>query len=178
MKTSKLFAVGLALAAMGSAATAQTAQAAQCLSEAEISGLVVYAMPSVISAGQTTCAKQLPANGFMATGGAKMAQRYAARGDASWPMAKAAFFKIGKLKPKDTAMFAQLPDEAVRPLFDALVEQMVAQEIKPGSCRNIERLVQVLDMLSPEQAGTLSGVIAALALGDDKDVKICPARNS
>ena len=161
-----------------STTTAAQAQAASCLTEKEVSGLVVYAMPSVIDATQTSCSNQLTGRGFLASGGTKMAQRYAARSDATWPQAKSAFFKLGKLKPKDTQMFAQLPDEAVRPLLDALIVQMVAQEIKPGSCRNIERLVQALDMLEPEQAGTLTGVIASLALTGDKEVQMCPERQS
>ncbi len=169
----------LAIVALASASTAGAqAPVAPCLTEQEVSGLVVYAMPSVIDATQTTCSSQLSGRGFLATGGSGMADRYAAKGDATWPEAKSAFFKLGKLKPKDTQLFAQLPDEAVRPLLDALIVQMVSQEIKPGSCRNIERLVQVLDMLEPDQAGALSGVIASLALTGDKEVKMCPAKPS
>jgi hypothetical protein len=179
MKRNSTFGALLALAALAAPVGAQAAEAkAACMTEEEISSLAIYAVPSLISAAQTSCIGRLPARGFLSSGGTAMAQRYAARREAVWPKARSALFKFGSTRDKDIAMFANLPDEAIRPLMDALIEQEVASEIKPGSCRNIERMAEVLAMLEPEAAGALTGVIAALALGDEEKPRICPARTS
>jgi len=167
----------LALAALAAPVGAQAAEAnATCLTEAEISALAVYSVPNLIGAAQVSCAPLLSSKGFLATGGTAMAQRYAARQELVWPKARTALFKFGGTKDKDLAMFASLPDDAIRPLMDALIEQMAAEEIKPGSCRDIERLAEVLDLLDPETTGALTGVIVSLALGAKQKPRICPAR--
>lgn len=177
MKRDSMFGAGLALLALAASTGAQAAEAgAPCLTEEEISALAIYAMPGLIGATQTSCTAQLSPNGFMATGGTAMAQRYAAKGDAVWPRAKSALFKFaGDLKDKDLATVASLPDEAIRPLMDALIEQKVAEEIHPNSCKDIERLARVVDVLDPETTGALTGVIVSLALGGKEKPKVCPA---
>ena len=72
------------------------------------------------------------------------------------------------------ATLADLPDEAVRPLIDALIQQKVAEAIKPGSCSDIERLAEVLALLETDEVGALSGVIASMAL-KDKNPQVCSA---
>jgi hypothetical protein len=80
-------------------AQGQIAHAADnCLTEAEVGGLVGYALPSVINGTMKACKPHLSANGFFATRGATFAGQYAARKDANWPIAKNAFLKLGSTK--------------------------------------------------------------------------------
>lgn len=174
MRMRTTFAAALALTSLSTPVMAQVAAStASCITEAEVSALVVYAMPSLIASLSPSCSAHLSSEGFIATGGAALADRYATRSEAVWPTARSAITKFAGSKSTDIAMFANLPDNAIRPLADALIEQMVAAEIKPDSCRDIERFAKVLSVLEPEETGALAAVVVALAVGQDNDVPVC-----
>ncbi|WP_305096001.1 hypothetical protein [Croceibacterium aestuarii] len=165
----------LASLALATSAGAQTVAVTPCVSESEVSAMVRYAMPQAIAASRVRCSQSLASNGFFATRGDKLASRYAVEKDATWPGAKSALLKIaGGSKDKDIAALADLPDEAIRPLVDALIQQKLAESIKPGSCSSIERVAEAISPLDPSELGDLAGVIAVLALKDEKPLA-CPA---
>ena len=60
-------------------------------------------------------------------------------------------------------MFATLPDNAVRPLVDALIRQETAARVTPQSCSYIERMAEALAPLEPAQAGRILGVLFDIA---------------
>ena len=70
-------------------------------------------------------------------------------------------------------MIAALPESSLRPFVDGLVGQMIAGEIKPDSCDKIERGMELLSPLPPEN---IAGLLAFVAeLSDIKNPEICPA---
>lgn len=178
MKRGKVFGAGMALLAMGLSIGARAADdRGTCLTEAELSALTVYVMPQAVAAVQASCKGQLSPQGFVATGGAAMVQRYAAKSDQAWPLAKSAFVKFaGGSANKDAKEFVSLPDSGMRPFLDAFFQQKIAEEVHPKSCQDIERLAQVVDRIDPDTTGALVGVIAALALGKKDNPKICANR--
>lgn len=178
MKSCFALGAGLALTALAAPVAAQVADAnADCISEEEVGALAIYAMPRLIAAARQSCSNHLSASGFLATGGDTMAQRYAAEGSLTWPQARIALLKLGGAKgSEDLKVLTDLPDEAVRPLMDALIEQKVAEEVKPGSCTDIERLANALAPLEPAEVGTLVGVIVGMTVDDKPEV--CPVRES
>jgi hypothetical protein len=135
----------------------------------EASALAVYAMPGFIAAARQACASELSPNGFLALQGAGLAQRYAAEQNAAWPAARSVLLRIAGAKAPDQAKtFATLPDDAIRPLADALIQQEVAAKIHPHSCRKIERLAEAISPLSPRDAGRILGVLFDIASTADK----------
>lgn len=180
MRQTNLFSVSLGILALASSAGAQAAEAkADCISEQEISAIVVYVMPQLVAAAQKGCAGELSPTGFFATGGAAMSQRYAETADAAWPLARSAFIKFGGgSKDREMREMVTLPDAALRPLLDAVLEQKVAEEIKPKSCHDIERLAEVVNAIEPGTTGALIGVVAALAIGDKDKPRVCEAVRS
>lgn len=177
MRRANFFSVGVGMLTLAASAGAQAADSqANCLSEEEIAAIVVYAMPQLIVAAQTGCKAQLSPQGFIATGGAAMGQRYTERADATWPLAKSAIVKFGGGgKAKDMGEMLKLPDSAMRPFLDGMIQQKVAEEIKPGSCRDIEHLAEVVSQIEPGTTGALIGAIAAMALKDKDKPKVCAA---
>lgn len=172
-----LVGASLGILAMLTSVGAQAAEVeTNCLSEEEISAMVVYVMPQAIAAAQMSCKTELAPDSFIITRGTVMAQRYAERADAMWPLTRSAFIKFGGgSKNEDIRELTNLPDTAIRPLIEAVVKQKVAEEIKPKSCHGIERLAKVMDRIEPETTGALIGVIAALALADKEKPKVCDA---
>jgi hypothetical protein len=158
----------LAVAALSSAAVAAMPKLPD-MSGDEASALAVYAMPGFISAARQTCASELSPNGFLALQGPGLAQRYAAEQSAAWPVARAALLRIAAAKVPDQAKsIAKLPDSAVRPLADALIEQELAAKIHPRSCRNIERMAEAISPLDPRDASRVLGVLFDIASASDK----------
>lgn len=128
-----------------------------------MTGLVGFALPSALGGAIKGCKPHLSANGYFATRGNEFLDRYAARKDGNWPMAKAAFLKLGgngDAKMADT--FSKLPDEAVKPFVEAMVGELVGSEIKPDQCKAIERGVRLLAPLPPENTAELVSFIFAM----------------
>ncbi|MBO0748847.1 MAG: hypothetical protein J2O44_00240 [Porphyrobacter sp.] len=173
-----------AAAALAALTISTTASAAMPrlpdMSGDEASALAVYAMPSIIAASRQTCASELSPNGFLAMQGPGLARRYATEQNAAWPLARSALLRVASTKAPDQAKtFASLPDKAVRPLADALIEQEVAAKIHPRSCRNIERMAEAISPLDPMDAGRVLGVMFDIASASDKlvaSLESLPAR--
>jgi hypothetical protein len=162
MKRIALLAAALALAPLTAAGAAPPDL--RNLSGDEAAALAVYAVPGLIAAARQTCADRLSSTGFLAKRGDALAQRYAAQQSAAWPLAKAALLKMAGGKTADQLkMFANLPDDAVRPLVDALIAQEASARIAPASCTNVERLAEALSPLQPVQAGKILGVLFDIA---------------
>lgn len=172
----------LALAGATALALQPAVAAAQdCLAEDEVSAMAIYAMPGVVQGVKQRCAARLDATGFMARGSDALGARYARLQAAAWPKAKAGLLKIAASKTggaggsRDSLqMLAALPDNAVRPLVDALIVQEVTPEIDVNQCGKIELLMQALNKVEPEIAGTLLGLIAGLVKLEK--APICGAR--
>lgn len=173
-----------ALAALGTTEVA-AAQDPACLSEREVTSLVTYALPVVMNSTMKTCSPQLSPQGYFATQGSGLVQRYAARKSAAWPEAKAALIKLGGNDDKMKDIVANLSDEALQPFAEGIVSAMVTKGIKPGQCKAIERGVRLLSPLPPENTAELVTFILVLAdkpkvrgaVGASKksDLPICPA---
>lgn len=175
---------GAALASLAASEVA-AAQEPACLSEREVTSLVTYALPVVMNSTMKTCSPQLSPQGYFATQGPGLVQRYAARKSAAWPDAKAALIKLGGNDDKMKDIVANLSDEALQPFAEGIVAAMVAKGIKPGQCKAIERGVRLLAPLPPENTAELVTFVLVLAdkpkvrgaVGASKksDLPICPA---
>lgn len=149
------------------------ANSTACISEAEVSGLAIYAMPSLLDGVGGICAEHLSPDGFLASNGVQLADNYTELSQSSWPLAKSGLMKFIGDDSGDLAMFAELPDEAVRPFVDAIIIQKITGEIKPGDCSRIERGIRILAPLPPENTGELIGFIMSMV--KVKNPQICPS---
>ncbi len=175
-----VFALGAACAlAQGQLVYAAT-NAETCLSEAEVGGLVGYALPSVIDGAMKACKPHLSTTGFFATRGPAFAGQYAARKSVNWPIAKNAFLKLGGTKDASiSSTLKALPDSALQPFVEAMVSEMVGGEIKPDQCTAIERGVRILSPLPAENTAELITFVVVLAdkpkNGKPASLPICKA---
>lgn len=142
---------------------AAAAQDPGCLSEREVGSLVAYALPVVMNSAIKTCGPHVSAQGYFATQGTALVQRYAARKNTSWPEAKAAMLKLGGKDAKLKDMIASLSDAALQPFTEGMVAQLVAKEIKPGQCVSIERATRLLSPLPPENTAELLTFVIVMA---------------
>jgi hypothetical protein len=160
----------------------QAALAQNCLTEREVTGLVTFALPTVMNSAITTCQPQLSPNGYFATQGRSLVARYAAGKAAAWPTAKAALFKLGgdKGDAQTRDLLAKMPDEALQPFAEGMVGQLVGSgssrinaspsNAAPGCCAAAAGKHRRTDHLHPVCRGQ------AQARQDPK-LLICPAQN-
>lgn len=179
--TRRMIAPLVALAALASAQAAQAQQQA-CVAPADLSDAVVYALPIAFDAARTTCANRLNRNGFMATKGDAYIAQFRSQQDKAWPGAFRMIKTFMADKAKEDAeasdvdigaMMANMPEGALRPFLDALVGQMIAEQIKPDSCAKIERGLELVSPLPTENVGAL--VAFLVEVSDVKNPPVCTA---
>lgn len=148
-------AAAIALAVMpGIAAAAEPV----CLTDAEATSLITYALPQAISGTAKRCASTLPADAYLRRHGNDLAARYAVQKDRYWPKAKPAMLKALGASGSDAGnMTRNLDDATLRQLADVFVEGFVAQKIAPKSC---DKLDVAIDLLSPLPPENTAGLIA------------------
>ncbi|MEL7189613.1 MAG: hypothetical protein AAGK17_08695 [Pseudomonadota bacterium] len=181
MKTT-LIAPALALAALGNAQTAQAQE--NCIAAQDVTDMVTYVVPLAFDAAMQSCDTQYKPSGFMKTNGDAFAARFRVKQDAAWPGA----YRLGKQMMATRAteraeqgdeagagmldLIDQMPQEQVRPFFDGFMQQMIASEIKPDTCRQIER---GLALLAPLPVENTSGLVTfILQVSGVKEPTICP----
>jgi hypothetical protein len=165
----------MALASSAQLLAAQTqAQSQTCLSRPEMRGLVAYFLPVVLESTIDKCTSRLAKDSYMLARAPQLLGTLDAGRSEAWPMAKAAFVKIGGDGDKNTSnLFASLPEEAVRPLIEAVIADKISSEIKPESCGDIDRIMAPLE---PLPAANLVDVVAetlAVAGRGDKRMRLC-----
>jgi len=165
------------LAAAAMALQPAAAQAQQpCITQDEVSAIAIYSVPSLLQGMRLKCDGKLASSGFLARRGDALSARYTKLQPTIWPRAKSGLLKYGATRAKelDMSAAASLPDEAVRPLVDAMIVQEASARIATGQCGRIEQAMEAAAMLDPEVAGSILGLSAGLLAPDD--AAICTRR--
>ena len=164
-----LFHVAGALALV-SAGEAQAAGAAQCLTRAEVHGMVGYFLPMALDSASKTCAQQLPGNSFMRTSAPRVIAELNIGRDAAWPNARKAFNKLGG----EGEEFGKMSDDLVKPMFDGMIDGLIGQEIKPRNCKDIDRIMTPLAAMPAASMVDLITEVFVVAMRNDKEMPTCP----
>ena len=164
-------AAGFALCAMAPAQAAAPPPV-QCLNPAEMHGLIGYFLPNVIGEVTKNCSAHLPADSYVLTRLPQVAAQLSETRPTSWPVAKAAFFKMSD--PKDAKEMAGLPDEALRPLIDAVIAQKMTIPVTPSTCAEVNDISEALAPLTPDQTVHLLATIFSAVARKDNKLRSCP----
>ena len=160
------------------AASAQQA----CVTEEEASAIAIYSVPGLVQAVRLKCGGELSSSGYLARRGDALIARYAPIQTRAWPRAKTGLLKVLASKAgasrgrQSLDALATLPDNAVRPLVDALIVQEASPKIAVGNCTRLERVIEFVAPIDPEMAGGLLGAIAGLV--NHRDFPVCQPRRS
>ena len=151
----------LLISALAAATLAQplAAQNRPQLTEAEIHAVALYGMPHAFRALQTRCATQLPASAYMRSHGDALSARLARSARGTFPGARAAMTRLlASDNPQMATLIGQLPQENVEPLVAELIAGKVQSEVQVQECSRIDRVLELLDPLPPENLAGLMGV--------------------
>ena len=130
------------------------------VSPEEIAAATRYALPHLLGGVQGVCESELAPDGYLAREGDALEARWAEGADESWPAAKAALLKFGAEQGGDSfGGMTSLPDELLKPVVDGIVFAMVASELKPSLCPDVERGIELFAPLPPENMANIVGWI-------------------
>lgn len=164
-----LFQVAGVLALL-SAGEAQAAKAKQCLTRAEVHGMVGYFLPTVLDTAIKNCGAQLPASSFLLARAPRVVGELTPGRAAAWPMARQAFAKFAG---NDGDELANMPDDIVQPVVDEALAGIVGQEIKAKNCKDIDRIMAPLSPLPAANMVDLIAEIFMVAARNDKEMPTC-----
>lgn len=175
-----LLASALGLAALTSAQAAQAQQA--CVMPADAADMVMYMMPVAYDGALKSCKNTFSDDAFLPSAeGRDFIKKFRTKQDATWAgtyrVAQVMIAAQGEGAGEDNGMaetLGALDESQLRPFADALLGQMIAEEIKPDACDKIDRGVELLSPLPAENVGGLvSFVLEMVDLGDK--VPLCNA---
>ena len=160
----------LAVAALTSAQVAQAQEI--CVEPADLEDAITYAMPIAYDAVMQSCDTRYSQDSFMRSGGLSFTNQFRDKQDAAWPGAFALIQVFmareagAESEQATSALFESLPEEALRPFIDGIVQQGVMQEVKPDTCGDIEH---ALELLAPLPVENFSGILSFIAQMADLD---------
>ncbi len=158
---------------------APVAFAQDCIAKQDLTDATIYAVPVLIEGFQATCSAHLAPNGFFAKKGKAFVAPYAAMQADRWPgtmRAVMAFATKGGKQADDAGMteiFQSMPPETLRPFVDAILSQKFGESLKPSDCGKVERAMELLAPLPPENVGGLLTFV--LDMTGAKEPSICQA---
>ncbi len=157
----------------------QIASAQQCVERADLADGVTYLMPMMYQAFQKQCAGQLSADGFLNTQGSAFIAPYEAAREESWSGAYrlfGEFAKRGRSSGRSSQIsesFGEMPSEVLRPVFDAMIQIELAKIFKPEICGDVERVIEPLAPLPPENLGMFVANLVGM-MPKIRNPEICP----
>lgn len=165
------FGAAAALCAALAAPAAQAATASACITRTEVHAMVGYFLPTLVRSAVTTCTPHLPADAYLVARAPNLAAELESGQDAAWPLAKAAFLKMGG--GKDMGPVAKMPDAVLRPFVEAAIEGELAPSIKPETCADIDRVAATLEPMPAANTVNLITEILNLAGRKDNKIPVC-----
>jgi len=141
---------------------------------------VTYAVPLAYDAAMRQCVGEYSQESFMRTGAVEFVDQFRSKQDAAWPgtlrlmqvfMAQQGA-EDGGADPAINGMLNALPEESLRPFVDGIAEQLIGDEIKPETCGEIERGLELLAPLPPENVAGLVSFVVDMAGVDSPS--LCP----
>lgn len=175
-------------AAFLSLAQPSLAQGATCVKPADLADAATYTMPLAMDALQASCADALPGNSFVLSQGDAFAGKFMPLRDAAWPGARRflmTFVEKGSATDDGAAgassaggfveLVAAIDGDELRPFVDGIAREMLAQEIKPAACGDVEKLLPLIAPLPAENYGALLATVIGFVSVDRDDLNLCPA---
>ena len=154
MKIARCLVAGLAMLGLGSNAQAQSKN---CLTHAEATAVIGYALPDLLGGLRNKCKASLPATAFLTARAAELEERYRVQANSLWPQAKVAFIKM----VAGDEMMTKLSDAALRPFLSDAFAVAITEDIEAGDCPTVDGVIEMLAPLPPQNMARLIGIILA-----------------
>ncbi len=155
-----------AAAALSTAALPTTLSAQECVAQSDVADAVVFAVPIAVKTLRTKCGGTLSSDGFLMSGSDTMVAAFEQQATAAWP---GALRLISTFAGKDggadaiAESLATLDAENAGNLLGVLLPGMVMKDFDMQDCGKIERGLELLAPLPPENLGGIAAFLAEMS---------------
>jgi hypothetical protein len=157
----RLAALLAATATFGLAAAPPADAALPCIAPTQAESLFLALAPGLVGTVAATCASSLPPTALLRTRVSQLTAKYTAESDRAWGAARES---LKQLAGPDAAQL--LDSDLARPMVMSLVAPLLAKEIKPAACPDIDRILTLID---PLPARNTAGLIVAIVELSQRD---------
>lgn len=168
MTIRKTLASAAAITALLQASVAQAQEI--CVEPADLSDTVVYAVPGLMQGLQNKCSAVLSQTGFVLGQSGEWVTSYDLLKDETWPGTRRFFLVFANGETESPLPMDDLPDTVLRPLLDLMLPELVMKDVKVADCEKIERTVELLSPLPPENTGGLVALMLEFAGRDNPPI--------
>jgi hypothetical protein len=156
--------------ALGLAMFAQPAIAqAVNLTEEEMAVVARVAMPAAFRSLQTKCDPVLDADAYMFARGETLHRRLLATSNTAAPGATQVIARVAsRSNPAMGQMLAGLSPEALRPFVNEMVAGLVISRVETDQCARIDRVLEMLEPLPPENLAQLMAFAYTQSQADER----------
>jgi hypothetical protein len=133
-----------------------------CVTPAQVTDVVLFALPSVLDAAAAKCRPSLAANAYLLNGGHALSERLAVDAPRHWQGAMNAMKSFG-----DKKMPEGISADTARSLVRDVMTAELMKKITPADCVRIDEAAALLAPLPPENLGRLVA-LALDAMGEGK----------
>jgi hypothetical protein len=138
----------------GSVAQSAAQTAKPCVTPADAHSVVMFALPDVVRTTMERCRPHLPASAYLIKSGGALANTYRGVANAAWAKAKPVL-----LKAIHQPLMRNMPDSVGKPFFGGAIGAMASERVQPTDCDTVNRAVEALAPLPPENMAILIGLI-------------------
>ena len=145
------------------------------LTEEEMAVVARVAMPAAFRSLQTKCDPVLEADAYMFARGDALHRRLLATSNTATPGASRVIAQVAsRSNPAMGQMLSGLSPEALRPFVNEMVAGLVVSRVETDQCARIDRVLELLEPLPPENLAQL--VAYAYAQSQAEQRTATPAR--
>ena len=150
--------IALLAAAAAVTGTPAAAQSLPQMSEDEANALARFAMPRAFQGVQQTCRNTLGGDAYIYASGNRLMGKLQTASRGSWPTARRAIMQMVRSQSPDMLpLINSMPSDSLQPFAEEMIAGMVVSKMKVGECERVNRVLELLDPLPPEN---LAGLIA------------------
>jgi len=143
------------------AATAAQAEDTACMTQAQLSDLVLVAAPGGLATVRQQCAGALAPDSLLRDPAGPLTLQYEAAAKEAWPRAKEAMLTVwgGKASAEKRK---QLSDAMTPQFLGNILAPLMAKSLTPESCPAVDHVIALLAPLPPRNLGDLVATMVAL----------------
>ena len=153
-------AAAAALTASFAGSVPAAAQTMPEMSEEEATALARFAMPRAFQGVQQTCRNTLAGDAYMYSSGNRLMGKLQTASRGSWTTARRAIMAMVRTQSPDMLpLINSMPSDSLQPFAEEMIAGMVVSKLNAGECGRIDRVLELLDPLPPENLAALIGYV-------------------
>lgn len=145
-----------------------SAQKEEQIDPAAAAAAMRYVLPLAFEGYMTACFETLDEDGFVISNAPALREKFTNGAEASWPGAREFLMQVARERGGFDGSFDGIEDDELRQEIDDKLAEVLAAEMKPETCTDIERALEILDPLPADNMAAMIGFLVDLVVNEDE----------